>query len=426
MGLFVILITGKCLPTICKVSGSDEVFREMVTKLKEKSDAVQELLDEADEQGYLTLDEILAAFPHVEDRVESLDEVWTYLYDRGIEVYDQVHEAGEEDGQAGFDEGAEAGDTTALDIVPAEDAVGLYLAEMGRVPLLTPDEEVELAKRLERGRRAQEELSRNGHNSKEQARLQQLIRDGEEARQHMIEANTRLVVSIAKRYRGLGLPFLDLIQAGNMGLIRAVDRFDYRRGYKLGTYATWWIRQAVTRALSQKGRTIRLPVHLSDRVRQFYRTAQKIEQDLGRWPTPEEIAEEMEGIDTDEARRLLRVSQRPISLQEPISAEVDAGEFGDFIEDKDTPSPDERAELHLLGGEIEEALASLTPREARVLRMRYGLDGERPHTLKEVGVKLGVSRERARQIASQAISKLRHPRHRRRLLGYLVEDDTGK
>jgi RNA polymerase primary sigma factor len=394
-----------------------------------KSNAARKLLDRVAERGYLTLDDVLEAFPHAEDRLAGLDDVLTYLYNRGIEIYDSGDEARKDaSGDKGKampetavfgEEEAEVDNVSELTRIPTSDTIGLYLAEMGHVPLLTPDEEVELARRIERGRKAREELSGNGHGPEERTQLWHLVQEGEEAREHMIEANTRLVVSIAKRYRGLGLPFLDLIQAGNLGLIKAVDRFDYRRGYKLGTYATWWIRQAVTRAVSQKGRTIRLPVHLGDRVRKFYKTAQKIEQDLGRWPTPEEIAEEMDGIDADEARRLLRVSRRPVSLDEPVGDEVDASELGDFVEDRDTPLPDERAEMILLGEEIEEALASLTAREARVLRMRYGLDDERPHTLKEVGDKLGVSRERARQIESQAISKLRHPRHSRKLAGYL-------
>jgi RNA polymerase primary sigma factor len=394
----------------------------MEIKLKDEPKDIRRLLGKADERGYLTMDEILDAFPQAEDRLDRLEEVFAYLYDHGVEVHDDDDEAEDDEGlsdEIALDKGAEIDDEFELDNVPIDDTIGLYLAEMGRVPLLTPEEEVELAKRLERGRQARQELSRNGHSPEDRARLQRIIEDGEEAREHMVAANTRLVVSIAKRYRGLGLSFLDLIQAGNLGLIKAVDRFDYRLGHKLGTYATWWIRQSVTRAISQKGRTIRLPVHLGDRVRRFYKAAQRIEQDLGHWPSPEEIAERMEGVDIDEVRRLLQISRRPKSLDEPVGDEVDAGEFGDFLEDEDAPAPDTQAELQLLGEELEGALASLTPREARVLRMRYGLDGERPHTLKEVGDKLGVSRERARQIQAQAISKLRHPRYRRKLEGYL-------
>jgi RNA polymerase primary sigma factor len=318
-------------------------------------------------------------------------------------------------------EAAENGDSSgAADLsgIPVGDSIGLYFTEMSQVPLLTREEEVKLAKQLERGREARRRLTNNGHNLEERARLERLIREGEKAREHLIKANTRLVVSVAKRYRGLGMPFLDLIQAGNLGLIRAVDRFDYRRGYKLGTYATWWIRQAVTRTLSQEGRTIRIPVHMSDRIGRLHRTAQRMEQDLGRQPTPEEIAEEV-GARPSEVRWLLRVSQRPISVDKPVGDEEGAAEFGSFIEDKDAPSPAQSAERCLLRENLEEMLATLTPREVRVLRLRFGLQGDRRRTLVEIGEKLGVTRERARQIECQALHRLRHPRHSRKLRGYL-------
>jgi RNA polymerase primary sigma factor len=303
--------------------------------------------------------------------------------------------------------------------IPIDDSVGLYLTEMGQVPLLTHEEEVALAKQLERGQEARRQLENNGHNPAERARLKRLTRQGQEARDHLIEANTRLVVSVAKKYRGLGMPFLDLIQAGNLGLIRAVDRFDYRRGYRLATYATWWIRQGVTRALSQQGRTIRIPVHMSDRIRRLLRVAQRIEQDLGRRPTPEEIAAEIEGLDPEEAHWMLRVSQRPISLERPMGDEEGADELGDFIEDESAPSPTQTAERHLLRERLRGMLTSLTPREVHVLRLRFGLNGGRVYTLKEIGNKLGVTRERARQIQSRALRKLRHPRHSRALRDYL-------
>jgi RNA polymerase primary sigma factor len=246
-----------------------------------------------------------------------------------------------------------------------------------------------------------------------------LIEQGQKARERLVEANTRLVVSVAKKYRGMGIPFLDLIQAGNEGLLKAVDRFDHRRGHKFSTYATWWIRQAVTRFLSDQGRTIRLPVHLSDRIRRVFRVAQKIEQDIGRRPTPEEIADEIKDLDSDKARWLLRVSRRSVSLDKPIGDEKDSGELGDFIVDESTPSPAQVAEMRLLRENLERMLASLTPREARVLRMRFGLDGDRAHTLKEVGERIGVTRERVRQIVGKAIRKLRHPRHSRVLRDHL-------
>jgi RNA polymerase primary sigma factor len=249
--------------------------------------------------------------------------------------------------------------------------------------------------------------------------LEQLIEQGQQARKNLVKANTRLVVSVAKRYRGMGMPFLDLIQAGNIGLLKAADKFDYRRGHKFSTYATWWIRQAVTRSLSDQGRTIRLPIHLSDRIRRVFKVAQRIEQEIGRRPTPEEIAKEINDLDTDKARWLLRVSRRSISLDKPLGDEKDAGELGDFIVDESTPSPTQVAEKQLLRENLERILTDLTPREARVLRMRFGLNGDHAHTLKEVGEKIGVTRERVRQIEGKALRKLRHPRHSRLLRDYL-------
>jgi RNA polymerase primary sigma factor len=386
-----------------------------------QSHTVRELLDQAEERGYITLDEILRAFPEAEDDLDALDSLFAYLHDQDVEVRKDGGDVDLRSDQAEIGTAGGGNRLANLNRVPIEDAVGLYLTEMSWEPLLTPEEEVDLARRLEQGREAGQKLSGNGHNPKERAYLERVIREGLEARNRLVKANTRLVVSIAKKYRGLGLPFLDLIQAGNVGLLRAVDRYDYHLGYRFGTYATWWIRQAVTRALSEHGRTIRLPVHLGDRIRRVYRVMQKLEQDIGRWPTPEEVADEVGGLDPDEVRRLMRVAQRPRSLHEPVGDAGDASEFGDFIEDEETPSPVETVELQMLSEDIEEMLASLTPREARILRWRYGLSGERPLTLKEIGTKIGVSRERVRQIAAQALRKLRHPRYRRQLQSYLEE-----
>ncbi len=387
------------------------------SKAQEQLNRIQWLLDEAGEQGYLTSDRILEAFPKVENDLDQLDTLFAALHDREIQVYNSEEEAKEDRARVEGGDGDWSA-TSDLSLIPANDTVGLYFSEMSDVPLLRYEEEVALAKQLEQGREAQHQLARNDHDAQERARLKRKVRQGQEARQHLIKANTRLVVSVAKRYRGLGLPFLDLIQAGNLGLIKATDRFDYRRGYKFGTYATWWIRQGITRALSQQGRTIRIPVHMGDRIRKLLRTAQKLEQRSGHRPAPEEIAEEA-GLDSNKVRWMLHVSARPISLDKPVGDEEGATEFGSFIEDEDTPSPAQSVEQHLLREDLEEMLTALTPREVRVLRLRFGLDGDRAHTLQEVGRKLGVTRERARQIERKALRKLRHPRRSRKLRHYL-------
>ncbi len=382
------------------------------------------LLEVAREQGYLTLDHIMEVFPEVKEHSASsmarLEEVFDALRGRDIKVYDSEDEVeaervGAEETPGGNRNHADAADLSAI---PVGDAVGLYLREMSQVPLLTPEEEVRLAEQVEQGREAQRRVDEGRYSPGERARLQQLVSQGRGAREHLIEANTRLVVSVAKRYRGLGLPFQDLIQAGNVGLIRAADRFDYKRGFKFGTYATWWIRQAITRALSQQGRTIRLPVHMGGRIRRLIKTSQAMEQDLGRQPTPEELAEEM-SLHPQKVRWMMRVSRQPISLDSPVSQEEGAGELGQFIEDEKAPSPIQTAEQELLRECLKEALTTLTPREARVLRLRYGLSGDHTYTLKDVGEKLGVTRERVRQIEGKALRKLRHPRLRRRLRTYL-------
>jgi RNA polymerase primary sigma factor len=392
----------------------------MVEYRLQELDTVQWLLDEAEEQGYLTTKQIQAAFPEAEEDLEQLEALFILLQNRGVEIYydeEAIDDELDEDEKLAVEIEDEA-DGPNLSAIPIDDSISLYFNEMSYVPLLSYEEEVALAKQMERGEEAQVQLAKNGRDAEEEAYLEQLIELGEQARQHLIKANTRLVVSIAKKYRGNGLSFLDLIQAGNLGLIKAVDKFDYRRGNKFGTFATWWIRQSVTRSLAQQGRTIRIPVHMSDRIRKLYRAVQGLEQDLGRRPTPLEIAEET-GLNTNDVRWMLQVSQRPLSLDKPIGDEEEASELGSFIEDQATPSPSQTAEHDLLREDLERMLRSLTPREVRVLRMRFGLGGDTDHTLKEVGEKLGVTRERVRQIERQALRKLRHPRHRRRLRSYL-------
>jgi RNA polymerase primary sigma factor len=298
----------------------------------------------------------------------------------------------------------------------SSDTVGLYLKEMARVPLLTVEEEIALAMRLEAGKEAVRKL-RNQPEHKRALEWQLLIQDGISARDHLIKANTRLVVSIAKKYMSRGVPFLDLIQEGNLGLMKAVEKFDYRRGFRFSTYATWWIRQTITRAIADQGRTIRVPVHMSDRIRRLYKVARKLEQDYGHKPSPEEIASEM-NIDPRKVRWMLRVSWQPLSLERPIG-EDDDSELGQFIENDNVPSPAQTAYDKLLHDKIEDLLNTLTPREARILRLRFGLLNGRSHTLEEVGQKFGLTRERIRQIEGRALRRLRHPRRSRQLRDYL-------
>jgi RNA polymerase primary sigma factor len=291
---------------------------------------------------------------------------------------------------------------------------------MARVPLLTTEQEVDLAQRLERGLKAEKKLSQlNGTGTfTKRAELEGHIEDGKVAREHLIKANTRLVVSIAKKYIGRGVPFLDLIQEGNLGLMKAVEKFDYRRGFRFSTYATWWIRQTITRAIADQGRTIRVPVHMSDRIRRLYKVARELEQHLGRKPSPEEIAGEL-NIEPRKVQWMLKVSWRPLSLERPVGEEEDT-EFGAFIEDENTPTPTQTAYQTLLKEKMEEVLATLTPREARILRLRFGLSNGRAYTLEEVGQKFGLTRERIRQIEGKALRRLRHPRRARHLRDYLT------
>ncbi|MGD8456085.1 MAG: sigma-70 family RNA polymerase sigma factor [Anaerolineales bacterium] len=301
----------------------------------------------------------------------------------------------------------------------AIDAVGLYLKEMSRVPLLNNEEEVSLAQRIEKARKAERKLAKlNGTTPvEEKEALRALIDDGRAARDHLIQANTRLVVSIAKKYLGRGVPFLDLIQEGNLGLMKAVKKYDYRRGFRFSTYATWWIRQTITRSIADQGRTIRVPVHMIDRIRQLYKSARRLEQQLGRPPKVEELSEEME-MDIRKVQWMLQVSWLPLSLESPIGDDEDS-ELGMFVEDETTPLPSQTTYQKLLSEKIEEVLASLTPREARILRLRFGLENGRSYTLEEVGEKFGLTRERIRQIEGKALRRLRHPMRARQLREYL-------
>jgi RNA polymerase primary sigma factor len=376
-----------------------------------------ELMEKAEVQGYLMTDDVVEAFPEVEESLDQLEDVFISLQEAGIEIFDHkpgTKEKAQEEEEDQFEE-----DDADFDLsgISSDDTVGLYLKEMARVPLLTIEEEVSLAKRLESGKYAALTLGRNGADGTRRIELETMIEDGRAAREHLITANTRLVVSIAKKYMGRGVPFLDLIQEGNLGLMKAVEKFDYRRGYRFSTYATWWIRQTITRAIADQGRTIRVPVHMSDSIRRLYKTARKLEQDHGRKPTPEEIADELE-IEPRKVRWMLKVSWQPLSLERPVGEEEDS-ELGNFIEDESSPTPPQSAYQNLLREKVEEVLATLTPREARILRLRFGLHNGRSYTLEEVGQKFGLTRERIRQIEGKALRRLRHPRRSRQLREYL-------
>ncbi|MBC7237165.1 MAG: sigma-70 family RNA polymerase sigma factor, partial [Chloroflexi bacterium] len=380
----------------------------MTGDISAKEQKIREvLLAKAEEQGFLTLDDLMEVFPEVEENLAELEDLFIYLSEEGIQVlYDEASEE-EEPEEEETETKARPTSTGSLSDIASDDTISLYLKEMARVPLLTAEEEVDLARRYEQGRKAQERLNRNGRLSEEmRERLLDMVADGEAARDHLIKANTRLVVSIAKRYLGQGVPFLDLIQEGNLGLIKAVQKFDYRRGHRFSTYATWWIRQAITRALADQGRVIRLPVHLSDRIRKVYQVAQQLEQDWGRQPTPEEIAEEL-SLPPQKVQWMLRVSQRPLSLEKPVGEEEDS-ELGSFIPDEEAPTPSDSAYQDLLEEKLNDILTSLTPREARILRLRFGLIDGRSYTLEEVGRKFGLTRERIRQIEHEALDRLRH------------------
>jgi RNA polymerase primary sigma factor len=389
---------------------------------------IQELLNRADQRGYLTFEDVLEVLDEDGDDMNAIETILYELDEMGVEFRQESepvdHLLPLEEGEPEFEPEEILQDPTVGDInaVSADDPVGLYFRQMAQEPLLTALEEIELAKRIEMGKQARETFyrinnSREAYSEAWVSHLERLVLDGQAAREHLGRANTRLVVSIAKRYMGQGLPFPDLIQEGNVGLMRAVDKYDYKRGNRFSTYATWWIRQAITRALAQKTRTIRIPLHMTERIRQMYRTAQSLEQSLGRRPSPEEIALEMD-LPAEAVRAMMDASQHAIALERPVGDDGDS-EFGDFIEDQDSPSPVESATQHLLQETIEDVLSELTPRQSHILRLRFGLGGGEPHTLEEIANKFGLSRERIRQLEKEALRRLRHPRLAHNLRDYL-------
>ncbi len=386
--------------------------------------AIARLIELGRQKTYITIDDILHFFPEAEQDVEQLEETFAALMSAGIPyVEDEIlhEEPSDEDLTTTDDEISEtkAAATDDLENIDTDDTIGLYLKEVSRVPLLNAEEEVELAQRIERGRMAREELAKGNVSNRRRLELRKLIEDGWAAREHLITANSRLVISVAKKYMGRGVPFLDLIQEGNIGLIRATKKFDYRRGHKFSTYATWWIRQAVTRAIADQGRTIRVPVHMGDQINKLLRVQHQLTQRLGREPTVEELAIALD-VPPKKVENMIQVARRPLSLETPTDDEEDSV-LGDFIEDDEAPPPDESATYNLLREHLEEVLNGLPPREVRILQLRYGLLDGQAYTLEEVGRKMGVTRERVRQIEAQALSRLRHPSIRRKLRDYLGE-----
>ncbi|TWI57761.1 RNA polymerase sigma factor RpoD [Halalkalibacter nanhaiisediminis] len=351
----------------------------------------EQLVEIGKKRGVLTYAEITEKLAAFDQDSDQMDEFFEYLGEQGVEILNETDEIPNLQQAAKDEEEFDLNDLSVPPGIKINDPVRMYLKEIGRVPLLSAEEEIELAKRIEQG--------------------------DEEAKRRLAEANLRLVVSIAKRYVGRGMLFLDLIQEGNMGLIKAVEKFDYEKGYKFSTYATWWIRQAITRAIADQARTIRIPVHMVETINKLIRVQRQLLQDFGREPSPEEVAAEME-LTPEKVREILKIAQEPVSLETPIGEEDDS-HLGDFIEDQDALAPSDAAAYELLKEQLEDVLDTLTDREENVLRLRFGLDDGRTRTLEEVGKVFGVTRERIRQIEAKALRKLRHPSRSKRLKDFL-------
>ena len=378
------------------------------------------LLEKADLQGHLTMGDLEEVIPSSGTGTEALDELVGILTEQGVDVIYPDDEESDGPPEDLSDSETDMDPSASYARVPSDDTISLYLREMSKVPLLNMEEEVSLAKRYEAGKAARDQLIKQGNAClfEERLQLEDVEEDGLLAREHLIKANTRLVVSVAKRYTSRGVPFLDLIQEGNLGLMKAVEKYDYRRGFRFSTYATWWIRQTITRSIADQGRTIRVPVHMVDRIRVMYKSIHFLEQKLGREPTIDELAELME-TPKQKVEWMIRVSWLPLSLETPINEDEDESELGDFVEDKDTPTPSQSVYTKLLSEKINEILESLPFREARILRLRFGLENGRFYTLEEVGRKFGLTRERIRQIETKALRRLRHPRRSGHLKEYL-------
>jgi RNA polymerase primary sigma factor len=411
---------------VTKVAVKEKILKQPKEKDKEQKDTIvreslivedtvlstaeEQLLAIGRERGYVTYDEILELFPG-----ETTSIKWMRS-SRLTETYRDWRSAGRRPRRRRDHRQLDDGTVAAIE---TDATVGLYLKEIGRIPLLTAEEEVSLAKRIERGKHAMKRLQKNSLTPKKRQDLEVVLIDAKAAREHLITANSRLVISVAKKYIGRGVPFLDLIQEGNIGLIRAARKFDYHRGHKFSTYATWWIRQAVTRAIADQGRTIRVPVHMGDQINKLIRVSHSLTQELGREPNPEELATAMQ-VPVKKAEQMIQVARRPISLETPTDEDEDSV-LGDFIMDEDSVAPIDAVTSNMLREQITDILNSLPPREVRILQLRYGLVDGQSYTLEEVGKKLGVTRERVRQIEAQALSRLRHPTHARKLRDYLRE-----
>lgn len=411
----------------------------IATKEKGGEEIFADILRRARRQGSISSEEILARIPFPERDVPLLEEVLEGLQQAGFEVDVPrrprsehpdhsvgptlaVADAGRDAARPWLQDNTDIAEDQGYQLaLESDDVVGLYLKEAGRVSLLNAEEEVELARRMEAGCLAREQLERDGSllPFDDIYTLQEIVEDGEAAQEHLVRANVRLVISVAKKYIGRGVPFLDLIQEGNIGLIRATSKFEYQRGHKFSTYATWWIRQAVSRAVADQGRTIRVPVHMGDQLNRMRRFQLQLTQELGRDPSIAELAVGMETT-PEKVEDLMEISRRPVSLEAPIDEDGDSL-FGDFVEDANSLAPADEVASHLLHEQLDEALDRLPPREAQILRLRYGLEDGRVYTLEEVGQTIGVTRERVRQLESQALNRLRQSSARIKLRDYLYE-----
>lgn len=385
---------------------------------KIKDDIIEILLEQSETHDELSIEDVYNALPDSDEFDQDfVYEVVNSLRRQGVEIMDEEGEfvAEESDQSPMTDMDPYAG----MGHISSDDTISLYLREMSRVPLLNSTEERELAIRIESGDIARIQLSKLDGNATPQQKeeLQRMVEDGLEARAHLIKANTRLVVSIAKRYTNRGVPFLDLIQEGNLGLMKAVEKFDYTKGFRFSTYATWWIRQTITRAIADQGRTIRVPVHMVDRIRQLYKRIHELEQNLGRSPTIDELAVAMD-TDKQKVSWMLRVSWLPLSLESPINDDEDESELGHFVEDKETPTPIQTVYSKLLKEKVNDVLDTLPCREARILKLRFGLEDGKYYTLEEVGQKFGLTRERIRQLETKALRRLRQPQKSQQLRDY--------